>query len=90
MQTLSEEIRFALQSVLKGHSNNSSSNVSPLFKVMFLDSKIIESFALGADKLHYLITYGSAPYFYNLFKDNVNNSHYYTVLFDESLNNISN
>ena len=56
---------------------------------MFPDSKIVESFALGADKLRYLITYGIAPYFYDLLKDNVNNSDCYTVLFDGSLNRIS-
>ena len=49
LQTFSAEIRRALKSVLKGHSNNSSSNISPLFKVMFPDSKIFESFAVGAD-----------------------------------------
>ena len=47
------------------------------------------SFALGADKLRYLITYGIAPYFYDLLKDIVNNSECYTVLFYESLNRIS-
>ena len=56
---------------------------------MFPDSKIVESFALGADKLRYLIIYGIAPYFYDLLKDNNNNSDCYTVLFDESLNRIS-
>ena len=55
---------------------------------MFSDSKIVESFALGADKLHYLITYSIAPYFYGLLKDNVNHSDCHTVLFDESLNRI--
>ena len=74
----------------KGLSNNSSSNISPIFEVIFPDSKIVESFALGKDKSRYLITYGIAPYFYELLKDNVNNSNCYTVLFDESLNNISN
>ena len=68
---------------MKGHSNNSSSNISTLFKVMFPDSKIVESFALGADKLHYLITYSIAPYFYDLLKDKVNHSDRHTVLFDE-------
>ena len=66
-----------------------SSNISPLFKVMFPDSEIVESFALGADKLRYLITYGIAPYLCDLLKDNINNSDCYTVLFDESLNRIS-
>ena len=55
---------------------------------MFPDSKIVESFALGADKLHYLITYSIAPYFYDLLKDKVNHSDRHTVLFDESLNRI--
>ena len=56
---------------------------------MFLDSEIVESFALCADKLRYLITYGMAPYFCDLLKDNVNNSDCYTVLYDENLNRIS-
>ena len=51
---------------------------------MCLDSKIVESFALGADKLRYLITYDVAPHFYGFLKDNVDNSDCYTVLFVES------
>ena len=39
--------------------------------------------------MRYSITYGIAPYFYDLLKDNVNSSHRYTVLFNESLNRIS-
>ena len=72
-QTPSAAMRWALQSIMKGHSNNPSSNISPLFKAMFPNSKLVESFALGADKLRYLITYGISPYFYDLLKDNVNN-----------------
>ena len=56
---------------------------------MFPDSKIVESLAVGADKLRYLITCGIAAYFYDLLKDNVNNFDSYTVLFDESLNIVS-
>ena len=36
-----------------------------------------------------MITYGIAPYFYDLLKDNVNSSDRYAVLFDESLSRIS-
>ena len=86
--TLSAEIQWASQSILKGHSHNSSNNISPLFKVVFPESKIVESFALGADKLRYLITYGIAPYFYDLLQDNVNNSDCYTFILDHSLNRI--
>ena len=56
---------------------------------MFPDNEIVKSFALGADKLRYLVTYGIAPYLCDLLKDNINNSDCYTVLFDESLNRIS-
>ena len=80
---------MSFANILKGHSSNSSTNVSSLFKVMFPDSKIVASFALDVDKLHYLITYGIAPYFYEFLKVNVNNSDCYTVSFDESLNRIS-
>ena len=41
LQTLSAEIRWALQSILKRHSNNSSSNISPLFKIMFRTVKLL-------------------------------------------------
>ena len=40
-QTLSAEIRWALQSILKRHFNNSSSNISPLFKIMFRTVKLL-------------------------------------------------
>ena len=56
---------------------------------MFPDSQIFESFALGSDKLRYLITYGIAPYFCDLSKDNVHNPDCYTVLLNDSLNRIS-
>ena len=55
---------------------------------MLLDSKIVESFALGADKFCYMITYDVASYFYDFLKDNVNTSDCYSVLFVESLNRI--
>ena len=47
---------------------------------MFLNSKFVEGFALGVYKLRYLITYGIAPYFYDLLKDNVNNSDLYCFI----------
>ena len=80
---------MSFATILKGHSSNSSIIISSLFEVMFPDSKTVASFALGVNKLLYLITYGIVPYFYNFLKVNVNNSDCYTVSFDESLNRIS-
>ena len=57
------EIRWALDSVLKGNSNNQNSNISTLFGVMFPESRTDKLFSLGADKLRYSYNYGLAPYF---------------------------
>ena len=43
------EIRWALQTVTKGHSKNSNNNITELFKVMFPDCQIAKMFTLGAE-----------------------------------------
>ena len=83
------EIRWALQTVTKGHSKNSNNNVTELFKVMFPDSQIAKMFTLGADKTRYIINHGIAPYFYEILKANVNLADFYVISFDESMNSIT-
>ena len=56
---------------------------------MFSDSEIAKSFKLGADKLKYSVNYGLAPYFKSILETNVKNSDCYVILFDESLNDIT-
>ena len=50
-QSTSAEIRWTLQTVLKGFSNNSANNITALFKAMFPDSPTAQNFTLRADKL---------------------------------------
>ena len=57
------EIRWALQTVIKGHSKNLNNNIIEQFKIMFPDSQIAKM---------YIIIHGIAPYFYEILKASVN------------------
>ena len=87
-QSTSAEIRWTLQTVLKGFSNNSANNVTALFKAIFPDSPTAQ-FSLGADKLRYVMVHGITPYCYEMLKKEVGASDFYTVMFDESLSSVT-
>ena len=55
---------------------------------MFPDSDIAKSFQCGRTKAGYVATYGPAPYFRSELLSILSNVPYYTVSFDESLNQI--
>ena len=78
------EIRWTLQTVLKGFSDNSANNITA-FKAMFPDSPTAQNFSLGADKLRYVMVHGIVPYCYEILKKEVGASDFYTVMLDESL-----
>lgn len=63
------EILWALKSVDSHRSINSAANEGALFKLMFPDSDIAQTFSLGSDKMAYLIHYGLAPYFQDNLED---------------------
>ena len=86
--TLEAEIRWVLNTVYSKHSMNSSSNSGELFRKMFPDSDIAKSFQCGRTKAGYVATYGLAPYFRSELLSILSNVPYYTVSFDESLNQI--
>ena len=87
-QKLAAEIRWCIQSVCKGFSNNAVNNCTPLFKQMFSDSEIAKSFSLGADKLRYVVNYGLAPYFHDVLEKKINCAPYFVAMCDESLNKV--
>eukprot|EP00117_Sycon_ciliatum_P022771 scpid71843/ scgid19539/ len=87
-QTLSAEIYWALNVVTKHQSFRSSDKSAALLQKMFPDSGIAAKFSCGERKCNYLSTFGLAPYFESLLLSNVKNSDY-VVLFDESLNYVT-
>ena len=77
------EIRWLLQTVTIGHSNNLNNNITELFKV------VSWAVTLGADKTRYIINHGIAPYFYEILNTNVNLADFHVISFDESMNSIT-
>lgn len=85
---LMAEIRWVLNLVCSKYSMNSSSNSGELFSVMFPDSDIAKRFQCGRTKAGYVAHFGLAPYFKNNLLSQLSPCPYYSVSFDESLNNV--
>ena len=83
--TVQAEIRWILNIVCSKYSMNSSDS-GLLFASMFPDSNIAKSFQCGRTKASYVAHFGLAPYFYEQLLAIITNGPYYTILFDESLN----
>ncbi|KAK8770087.1 hypothetical protein V5799_013448, partial [Amblyomma americanum] len=60
--------------------------VNELFKRMFPDSEVAQSFTCGEQKCSYIACHGLRPFFLTSLRWEIENSDYYVVLFDESLN----
>ena len=65
---------------------NSSTDSGELLGVMFSDSDIAKSFKCGPANASYLPYFGLAPYFRDILHTKIKNVLYYTISFDESLN----
>ena len=63
--------------------------MSQLCQCMFNDSEIAKDFQLSRTKLTYNTNFGIAPYFHQLFIDELKNCNYYSLCFDESLNDFT-
>ena len=61
----------------------------PFSKKMFPDSKIGQSFTLGKTKCSYILKFGIVPYVKSLLVQSVKDSGDYILMFDESLNRIT-
>ena len=80
------EILWLLKSTSAGYSNNSCVNNAELFRSMFPDSKIAQSFKLGSTKLKHLTNFGIAPHYKSVLLERVKDSSCYVISYDESLN----
>ena len=70
----------------RGFSNNCAKDKHSVFETMFPDSAIASSFQLGPDKLKYMTNREIAPYVKEQLRNNINQTEYVVVSFDESLN----
>ena len=84
--TLNAEILWCLRMVLTHKSYNSCNYLTPLFQRMFAGHEVVEHFSLGKTKSRYTILYGTAPEFKKMLFNDVNQSPFFSISFDESLN----
>jgi len=87
--TLNAEIYWALKVVMSHYSLRSCVGLNDLFKVMFSDSEIANSFALSRTKCTYLINFGLSPIFKSKLIKDIQSSPYFVASYDESMNRIS-
>jgi len=83
------EIIWCLQAIITQKSFRQSAKDVQMFSYMFPDSDIATKIQLQNDKIAYSILYGIAPYFRNLLENTLRSCDYIVVMFDESLNKIS-
>lgn len=80
------EILWTLKVITSHYSYRSSAHVNELFKKMFPDSEVAQAFTCGEQKCSYIACHGLRPFFLSSLRQEIGNSDYYVVLFDESLN----
>ena len=88
-ESLSEEIIWTLKSVTAHYSYSSSNGSNLLFRHMFPDSNIAQKFSYGETKCAYLVKFGLAPHFQQLMIKSLKESGEFVVLFDVSLNSVT-
>ena len=92
--TTSEEVLHAeglwvIKVITSHYSFSSCKAIIRLFYKMFPDSQIAQSFSCEATKCAYLVCFGIYPYFHELLTEKICSVKRYTLLFDESLNQIN-
>ena len=79
------ELIWAMLSIVCNISAASSDIIAPAFHVMF-PGEISSNYTMSRTKLGYIISEALGPYFRNMFLKDAESS-YYTVLYDETVNN---
>ena len=73
---------------MSSYSSHSCDGLADLFRSMFPENAIAEKFCLQKDKCAYFINYGIALHFCSILMNNIKDSEFYAILFDESLNTV--
>ena len=84
---LHAEIYWAMKVLWSHLPYRSCLNLNELFWKMFPDSQVAKSFQLSKTKCAYYVVFGLAPSFKELLVKDIKLWPFYSLLFDESLNN---
>ena len=83
------EVLWVIKVITNHYLFSSCKDISRLLFKMFPDSQIAHSFSCGGTKCGYLACFGIYPYFHELLIEKIRAVKYYTLSFDESLNQIN-
>lgn len=83
---LDAEILWALKCIKSHYSYKPCEDIAQLLSRMFSDSSIASNFSCGEKKCAYICHFGLGPHFQTLLVDNCKNAEFFTLLFDETLN----
>ena len=83
------EVLWVIKVITSHYSFSSFKDISYLFSEMFHDSQIAQSFSCGATKCANLACFGIYPNCHGLLIEKIRVVKYYTLSFDESLNQIN-
>ena len=86
---LKSEIYWTCGTVSSHMSIRQAESCQKLFGKMFPDSKYAENFSVYKNKHSYLATHGLYPYFKDQLTQDLCNSDFFSVSFDESLNKVA-
>ncbi|KAJ8043836.1 hypothetical protein HOLleu_11110 [Holothuria leucospilota] len=89
-QTLKAEILWSLKVIDSHYRYRSCAGNDKLFQEMFPDSQIAKEFTCGEKKCAYLVCFGLAPHFKQMLIDSMKEEENYIIMFDESLNAVTN
>lgn len=84
--TLRAEVIWVLRTVTGHHSFRSNDGIEEVFKAMFPDSGLVQTFTCGKDKSRYVARFGLAPYIKKELIAEVNRCGAFVIMFDETLN----
>ncbi|XP_049457018.1 uncharacterized protein LOC125903885 [Epinephelus fuscoguttatus] len=83
--TLRAEVIWVLRTVTSHHSYRSNEGIEDVFKAMFPDSVLVQTFTCGRDKTRYVAKFGLAPHIKKQLIAEVNMGPF-VIMFDETLN----
>ena len=88
-ETVTAEVLWALKVVLSHYSYKRCEDIAQLFQQMFADSTIAKQLACGEKKCAYLACFGVALFFQQQLLDEIKKLESFVLLFDESLNKVT-
>ena len=87
-ETRKTDILWTLKCTDLHQSFRDNEHASKLFQNMSLNSNILAQYSLGKIKMAYLITFVLSPYFKDMLLNNIRQSEFFMVMFDEAFNDI--